>query len=64
MLLGVPRVPPNATWGGMLEDGLDLGVQAPWLLVFPLVGLILVAVGLVLLGSGIVDVLKQRARTA
>ena len=48
----------------MLEEGLDLGVQAPWLPIFPLTGLILVAVGLVLLGSGIVDVLKQRARQA
>ena len=38
-------------------------MQAPWLPIFPLIGLILVAVGLVLLGSGIADVLKQRART-
>ena len=62
VLLGVPRLPPNPTWGGMLEDGLDLAVQAPWLPVFPLIGLILVAVGLLLLGSGVVDVLRQRAR--
>jgi ABC-type dipeptide/oligopeptide/nickel transport system permease subunit len=47
----------------MLDDGIELVVQAPWLPVFPLVGLILVAVGLVLVGSGIADVLKQRART-
>jgi ABC-type dipeptide/oligopeptide/nickel transport system permease subunit len=64
VLLGVPRIPPAATWGRMLEDGLDVGVQAPWLPVFPLVGLVLVAAGLVALGTGIVDLLKQRARTA
>jgi len=62
VLLGVRRVPPHATWGGMLQDGLDLVVQAPWLPVFPLIGLLLVAVGLLLLGSGVVDVLRQRAR--
>jgi ABC-type dipeptide/oligopeptide/nickel transport system permease subunit len=48
----------------MLEDGLRAGVQAPWLPIFPLTGLILVAIGLMLLGSGIVDLLKQRSRTA
>jgi ABC-type dipeptide/oligopeptide/nickel transport system permease subunit len=63
VLLGVPPAPPVASWGGMLEDGLNAGVQAPWLPIFPLTGLILVAVGLVLLGSGVADVLKQRART-
>jgi len=64
ILLGVPPAPPTATWGAMLEDGLDVGVQAPWLAIFPLTGLILVAVGLVLLGSGLADVLRQRARSA
>jgi ABC-type dipeptide/oligopeptide/nickel transport system permease subunit len=63
VLLGVPPAAPAATWGGMLEDGLRAGVQAPWLPIFPLTGLILVAIGLVLLGSGIVDLLKQRARS-
>jgi ABC-type dipeptide/oligopeptide/nickel transport system permease subunit len=62
VLLGVPPAAPAATWGGMLVDGLRAGVQAPWLPIFPLTGLILVAIGLVLLGSGIVDLLKQRAR--
>jgi ABC-type dipeptide/oligopeptide/nickel transport system permease subunit len=63
LLLGVPRADPAASWGGMLADGLDAGVQAPWLPVFPLVGLILVAAGLIGLGSGLVDVLRQRARS-
>jgi len=64
VLLGVPPVPPTASWGGMLAEGRELGVQAPWLPIFPLTGLILVAIGLVLLGSGIVDLLKQRSRAA
>lgn len=64
IVLGVPSAPPTPTWGGMLLDGLDVGIQAPWLVIFPLTGLILVAVGLALLGSGVADVLKQRARSA
>ena len=48
----------------MLANGRAVGVQAPWLAIFPLVGLVLVIVGIVLLGSGIVDILKQRARKA
>jgi ABC-type dipeptide/oligopeptide/nickel transport system permease subunit len=63
ILLGVAAPPPGVTWGGMLATSRAFGVQAPWLPVFPFVGLGLVAVGLVLLGSGISDVLKQRART-
>jgi ABC-type dipeptide/oligopeptide/nickel transport system permease subunit/predicted Ser/Thr protein kinase len=64
VLLGLPRTPPAASWGGMLVEGRELGIQAPWLPLFPLTGLILVAIGLAAMGSGIVDVLKQRARKA
>jgi serine/threonine protein kinase len=64
ILLGVPPAPPTATWGSMLADGRAVGVQAPWLAIFPLVGLMLVFAGIVLLGSGIVDLLQQRSRKA
>jgi serine/threonine protein kinase len=64
ILLGVPPAPPTATWGRMLADGRAVGVQAPWLAIFPLVGLMLVIAGIVLLGSGIVDLLQQRSRKA
>jgi ABC-type dipeptide/oligopeptide/nickel transport system permease subunit len=64
ILLGVPPAPPTATWGSMLADGRAVGVQAPWLAIFPLVGLMLVIAGIVLLGSGIVDLLQQRSRKA
>jgi ABC-type dipeptide/oligopeptide/nickel transport system permease subunit len=64
ILLGVPPAPPTATWGSMLADGRAVGVQAPWLAIFPLVGLVLVIAGIVMLGSGIVDILTQRARKA
>jgi len=62
LLLGMPAPEPSPTWGRMLAEGRELSVQAPWLPVFPFLGLILVAVGLVLLGSGLADVLRQRSR--
>jgi ABC-type dipeptide/oligopeptide/nickel transport system permease subunit len=62
ILLGVPATTPAASWGGMLAAGREVSTQAPWLLLIPLVGLLVVAVGLVALGSGIADVLRQRAR--
>jgi serine/threonine-protein kinase len=64
ILLGAPHPPPSSSWGGMLADGRALGVQAPWLPIFPAVGLALVATGLVLLGSAIAEIVKQHSRTA
>jgi serine/threonine protein kinase len=64
ILFGVPPAPPTATWGSMVADGRAVGVQAPWLAIFPLAGLVLVIAGIVLLGSGIIDILRQRARQA
>jgi serine/threonine protein kinase len=62
IFLGVPAAPPAATWGGMLAEGRQIVTQAPWLPLFPGVGLILVMVGIALLGSGISDLMKQRRR--
>jgi serine/threonine protein kinase len=63
IFLGVPANPPTPTWGGMLAEGRQIGVQAPWLPIFPLVGLILVLVGIVSFGSGLADVVRQRTRS-
>jgi ABC-type dipeptide/oligopeptide/nickel transport system permease subunit len=62
IFLGVPANPPAPTWGGMLAEGRQIGVQAPWLPIFPLGGLILVILGIVSLGSGLADVVRQRTR--
>jgi ABC-type dipeptide/oligopeptide/nickel transport system permease subunit len=61
VVLGAQPPGTLVSWGVMLFDGIDVAVQAPWLPVFPLVGLLLVAVGLVLVGSGARDILKLRA---
>jgi ABC-type dipeptide/oligopeptide/nickel transport system permease subunit len=64
VLFGAPGGVGSTTWGGMLVESRDVSGQAPWLVLFPAVGLILVAVGTALLGSGIVDLLEHRARLA
>ena len=50
------------SWGGLLADGRNYQTQAPWLVLAPVAALLVLAVGLVVLGSGISDVLRQRAR--
>jgi ABC-type dipeptide/oligopeptide/nickel transport system permease subunit len=62
IFLGVPAAAPAATWGGMLAEGRQYTPQAPWLSMFPTIGLLLVLVGVALLGSGVSDVVKQRSR--
>ena len=62
IFLGVPAAPPAPSWGGMLAEGRQIGIQAPWLPTFPIVGLILVAAGIAILGSGLADVVKQRSQ--
>jgi ABC-type dipeptide/oligopeptide/nickel transport system permease subunit len=62
VLLGAQPPGGFVSWGVMLFNGIDVGAQAPWLAAFPALGLILVAAALVLLGSGMADVLRQRAR--
>jgi ABC-type dipeptide/oligopeptide/nickel transport system permease subunit len=62
IFLGVPGSGTMPSWGGMLAEGRQIGVQAPWLVLFPGSGLILVTVGVMALGSGLADVVKQRSR--
>jgi hypothetical protein len=61
VLLGIPRMPPSSSWGSIIALGRYDAVRAPWLVLFPGGGLLLVAAACVALGSGIVDVLRLRA---
>jgi len=63
IFLGAPRLPPAASWGGILNAGLDNSARAPWLVFFPAASLLAVAFGIVLLASGILDLLKLRSET-
>ncbi len=61
VLLGIPRTPPGSSWGSIIALGRFDAVRAPWLILFPGGGLVLIAAACIALGSGIVDVLRLRA---
>ena len=59
--LGVP--PPEPSWGGMLSGpARDYFVQAPWMAIWPGLGLSLAVYGFNLFGDGLRDVLDPRLR--
>ncbi|MER3398348.1 MAG: peptide ABC transporter permease [Chloroflexota bacterium] len=59
--LGVP--PPTPTWGGMLNDGKIVMVQAPWLIWGPGSALVLITLALNMVGDGLRDLLDPRSFT-
>jgi len=56
--LGVP--PPTATWGGIIRDGFDNLLDAPWLSIFPSIGLLAIMIALNLIGDGLRDATDPR----
>ena len=57
--LGVP--PPTATWGGVIRDGFDNLLDAPWLSIFPSLAILTIMVALNLIGDGLRDASDPRA---
>lgn len=56
--LGVP--PPTATWGGIIREGFDNLLDAPWLSVFPSLAILAVMIALNLIGDGLRDATDPR----
>jgi peptide/nickel transport system permease protein len=56
--LGVP--PPTATWGGIIRDGFDNLLDAPWLSIFPSIGLLAIMIALNMIGDGLRDATDPR----
>ena len=56
--LGVP--PPTATWGGIIRDGFDNLLDAPWLSIFPSLAILAVMIALNLIGDGLRDATDPR----
>lgn len=59
--LGVP--PPQPSWGGMLADGRNRLLVAPWIATYPGVALALTVWGINMLGDGLRQLLDPRLRT-
>ena len=57
--LGVP--PPTATWGGIVREGFDNLLDAPWMSVFPSLAILAVMIALNLIGDGLRDATDPRA---
>lgn len=57
--LGIP--PPTATWGGIVREGFDNLLDAPWLSVFPSLAILAIMIALNLVGDGLRDATDPRA---
>lgn len=62
--LGLGAQPPTPSWGLMLQQAKQYLAQAPWMAVFPGLGIAVTVLGFNLFGDGIRDVLDPNASTA
>ncbi|PWK73990.1 ABC transporter permease [Aminobacter sp. AP02] len=62
--LGLGTQPPASSLGLMLSDSRNLMEQAPWLLAFPAVAIMLSILGFNLLGDALRDILDPKTRRA
>ncbi len=60
MFLGFAPSPLTPELGKLVSDGISFVSQAPWLVIFPGLAIVLVALGFNLLGDGIRDILDPR----
>jgi len=62
MFLGFAPSPMTPELGKLVSDGISYVGQAPWLIIFPGLTIVIVALGFNLLGDGIRDILDPRLR--
>ncbi|MFC4275939.1 ABC transporter permease [Achromobacter aloeverae] len=60
--IGLGVRPPTATWGGMIRDGFENMLDAPWLVIFPSIAILVIMVALNLLGDGLRDATDPKLR--
>lgn len=53
--IGLGVKPPTATWGGMMQDGFNAILDAPWLSIFPGIAILMLVLGLNMVGDGLRD---------
>ena len=63
MFLGFAPSPLTPELGKLVSDGINFVSIAPWLIVFPGLTIVIVALGFNLLGDGIRDILDTSAET-
>lgn len=60
--LGLGAEPPNPEWGKMLSDAKMYMLQAPWMMIFPGVAIMLTVLGFNLMGDGLRDALDPKMK--
>lgn len=61
--LGLGAQPPSPEWGAMLSAGRDYFTQAPWIMIYPGIAIMIVVLAFNLLGDGIREALDPRQRS-
>ena len=61
--LGLGVSPPTPTWGNMIKSGIDRLTNAPWLSVFPGLGILLTVLSFNMIGDGLRDIVDPRLQT-
>ncbi len=60
--IGLGVKPPTATWGGMIREGFENILDAPWLAVAPSIAILVTVLALNLLGDGLRDAIDPKVR--
>lgn len=60
--IGLGLRPPTPTWGGMIREGFENILNAPWLAIFPSLAVLLLMLALNLVGDGLRDATDPRMR--
>ena len=60
--LGIGVQPPTPSWGGIIFESQSYFLSAPWLVVFPGVSILLLALSFNLVGDGLRDALDPTQR--
>jgi peptide/nickel transport system permease protein len=60
--IGLGVRPPIPTWGGMIREGFENILDAPWLAIFPSLAILAIMLGLNMLGDGLRDATDPRLR--
>jgi peptide/nickel transport system permease protein len=60
--IGLGVKPPTATWGGMIREGFEFILDAPWLSVYPGAVILITVFAFNMLGDGLRDALDPKLR--
>ena len=60
--IGLGVKPPTPTWGGMIRDGFENILDAPWLSIYPGLAILTLIFALNMLGDGLRDATDPKLR--